>query len=63
MPKPLWPYIVVVVAGVILFTGAIFFLVETVRTTGSTQYYWAFNFVLLMSGVALLLALIAVERK
>lgn len=63
-PKPLIRhYVAVVFAGVLLFIGAIFFLVQTVRATGFSQWYWAFNTVVMIGVVALLLTSFAIERK
>ena len=60
---PFWAYAVVVIAGVVLFFGAVYCLVMTVRTTGLGQFYWAFNFVTVVSAVGLLLTVFAVEKK
>lgn len=60
---PFRAYVVVVVAGVVLFFGAVYCLVMTVRAIGLGQYYWAFNFVIVISAVASLLTVFAVEKR
>lgn len=62
-PRPLWPYVVIVIAGIVLFFGAVYCLVMTVRATGLGQFYWAFNFVIVISVVGLLLTMFAMEKK
>lgn len=55
-PKPVWPYFVIVIAGIALVIGAIWCLVMTVRANGLGQWYWSFNFVIIMIAVSALIA-------
>lgn len=57
--KPVWPYVVIIGGGVVLFLGSITSLVMTTRKTGVDQYYWAFQTVVLIIVVSMLVSLFA----
>lgn len=62
MDKPVWPYLLVTVCGLALFAGSIFFLVATVRATGLGQYYWAFNFVVVLFALSALISIFVTKH-
>lgn len=55
-PKPVWPYFVIVIAGIALFIGAVWCLVMTIRANSPSQWYWSFNFVIMLVAVSALIA-------
>lgn len=57
--NPIWPYVVIIGGGIVLFLGSIISLVMTTRKTGVDQYHWAFQTVVLIIVVSMLVSLFA----